>query len=133
MNDTDIERDIEARDDATRAATRQIVAGVADLRDAIGRTPYVTTVLNSVAELVNVLGRVANITEKAEHWLDVNGTRTSRAADHVDVDELLKDLRRDLKGVTAGLELQQRNAFRSASRAWSGISTREELVGRETW
>ena len=124
---------IDDRDTATREATRQIVAGVAELRDAIGRTPYITTVINSVAEIVNALGRLANVTEKAEHWLDVNGKATARAADHVDVDELLKDLRRDLKGVTAGLEKLQRDSYRSTSRAWSAISTREDLIGRETW
>lgn len=130
---TAIDLHIADRDRATRDATNQLVASVLELRAAVGRTPYITTLLNSLADLDQVFDRFAEITDKAERWLDINGQSTASVSAVHDTDMLIKDLRRDLKGATAALSQQHRLLHRSVSRAWSTIAHREGVVGRETW
>lgn len=137
MNDTRdldgvIDLQIAERDRATRDATAQLVASVLEVRAAIGQTPYVTTVLNAIAEIDQVLGKLAEATDKAGRWLEINA-KVASAAPSQDVELLLKNLRRDLKGVTAALGEQHRQLHRSISPAWSLISHRDGVVGREAW
>lgn len=120
------------RDRAAREATGQLVAAVLDLRAAVGRTPYITTMLNTIADVDQVLGKLAEVTDRSERWLTINANVAAPSANH-DVDQLLRDLRRDLKGVTAALQAQHAHLHRSIARAWSLISHREGVVGRETW
>lgn len=137
MNDTrkvddGVDLQIAERDRSTRDALGQLVASVLDLRAAVGRTPYITTVLNAVADVDQVLGKLAEVTDKAERWLDINA-KVAVASPSQDIELLLKNLRRDLKGVTAALSAQHRQLHRSISPAWSLISHREGVVGREAW
>lgn len=120
------------RDQATTAATASLVAAVLELRAAIGRTPYITTVLTALADVDQVLGKLSEITDVSERWLTINAKVADTSLTH-DVDLLLRDVRRDLKGTTAALGAQHRHLHRSIARAWSVISHRPGVVGRETW
>jgi hypothetical protein len=123
---------IAERDGAARDATGQLVTAVLELRAAVGATPYITTMLNMIADVDQVLGKLAEITDKSERWLTINANVAAPSATQ-DVELLLRDLRRDLKGVTAALSAQHRYLHRSISSAWSAISHRDGVVGRETW
>lgn len=125
-----IEVHIAERDQATRDATNQLIAAALDLDAAIGKTPYVTTLLQSVADITQVVDKLAGTTDKANRWLEINAA-VADAAPPIDVNTVLRDLKRDLKGLTATLHQQHRNLHRSVSRAWSLISHREGVVGRE--
>lgn len=127
-----IEGHIAERDRATRDATNALIAAALDLDAAIGKTPYVTTLLNSVADITQVVEKLGGTTDKATRWLEVNAAVAS-ASPACDVHMLLRDLKRDLKGLTATLHQQHRHLHRSVSRAWSLIAHREGVVGREVW
>src|SRR4051812_11009067 len=100
-----IEGHIAERDQATRDATNQLIAAALDLDAAIGKTPYVTTLLQSVADITQVVDKLAGTTDKATRWLEINAA-VADAAPPIDVTTVLRDLKRDLKGLTATLHQQ---------------------------